>query len=114
MYQRSYSDSYCIPENYRGIAVEEHTPEREDTTEEAEVHSTPLCACEQERPCASAEKRRSPLIEKAMSLWERLPLHLPRFEGEDFLIIGVALLLFFSHDGDKECALLLLILLFVG
>ena len=36
------------------------------------------------------------------------------FGTEELLIIGAALLLFFSKEGDKECAILLILLLFVG
>ena len=34
--------------------------------------------------------------------------------SEELLIIGVAMLLFFSKSGDRECALLLLLLLFIN
>ena len=111
MYQRTYAESYSIPENYSGIAVEECTS---CPVTEAEVHSTPERECEEETPCTCSAKKHAPLWEKASSILGRLPFHLPRFEGEDFLILGVAVLLFFSHDGDKECALLLLLLLFIG
>lgn len=114
VYQRSYPESYSIPENYRGIAVEECPSCPEEHREEVEVHTTPCDAYEEDAPCVSCNKKHPPLWDKAMSLFGRLPFHLPRFEGDDFLIIGVAALLFFSHDGDKECALLLLLLLFVG
>ncbi len=35
------------------------------------------------------------------------------FSGEDLLILAVAAILFFSKFGDKECALMLLLLLFI-
>lgn len=35
------------------------------------------------------------------------------FESEDLLILALAALLFFSKSGDKECALMLLFLLFI-
>ena len=112
MYQRTYSEGYAVPENYSGIAVEECVPCREEAED---VHSsTPLCEFEEDTPCSCKAKKHSPLFDKVMSLFGRLPFHLPRFEGEDFLILGVAVLLFFSREGDKECALLLLLLLFIG
>lgn len=113
MYQRSYTDGYSIPEHYSGIAVEECSV-REEGREDIEVHSTPLCDGEEEVACACEGKKSLPLLERAKSLLKKTPFHLPRFEGEDFLILGVVLLLFFSKDGDKECALLLLLLLFIG
>ena len=111
MYQRTYPEGYSIPENYSGIALDECASSPTQTVDE--VHSDPCPVCE-ETPCSVGAKKRSPLLEKALSLWGRLPFHPPRFEGEDLLILGIAALLFFSKDGDKECALLLLILLFIG
>ena len=35
-------------------------------------------------------------------------------DTEDILLIGLALFLFFSKDGDKECALMLIFLLFLS
>ena len=39
---------------------------------------------------------------------------LQRIELEDLIIIGLAAFLFFSKSGDKECALMLLALIFIG
>ncbi len=39
---------------------------------------------------------------------------LQTLEFEDLLIIGIALYMLFSKDGDKECGILLLLLLFIG
>ena len=110
MYQRSYKEGYHIPENYSGTAVEECLPYENI---EEEVHSAPP-RVEEEIPCTCGEREREPHLSKVKSLFSRLPFHMPRLEGEDLLILGVAALLFFSKDGDKECALLLLILLFIG
>ena len=33
--------------------------------------------------------------------------------AEELMLIGIALLLFFSKDGDRECAVLIAILLFI-
>jgi hypothetical protein len=38
---------------------------------------------------------------------------LPKIELEELIIIGLALYLFFSKSGDKECALILLALIFI-
>ena len=38
---------------------------------------------------------------------------LPKIELEELIIIGLALFLFFSKTGDKECALILLSLIFI-
>ena len=119
MYQRTYADGYTVPENYRGIAVEEPRDfESENAPPEIQaVHSEPFyeCECECEASCEPSKKRRSlPFLDKMEGFLHKLPFHLPRFEGEDFLLIGAALLLLFSKSGDKECALILLALLFIG
>ena len=108
MYQRTYKEGYHVPENYSGTAVEECLPYENIE----EVHSAP--PPEEGSSCACEGEEHSPIGGKLRSLFERLPFHLPRFEGEDLLILGVAALLFFSKEGDKECALFLLILLFIG
>ena len=35
------------------------------------------------------------------------------FTGEDLVLLGLALLLFFTKDGDRECALMIALLLFI-
>ena len=119
MYQRSYADAYAIPENYHGIAVEEAREcENEDSAPEATAaHSEPFyeLACDGASECDTHKAKRSqPFFGKMEGFLHKLPFHLPRFEGEDFLLIGAALLLLFSKSGDKECALILLALLFIG
>ena len=41
-------------------------------------------------------------------------IRLPSIGTEEILLIGMAAFLFFSHDGDKECALLLMLLLLIN
>ena len=41
-------------------------------------------------------------------------LSLPKIGTEEILIIAAAAYLFFSKDGDKECAIMLILLLFVN
>ena len=43
-----------------------------------------------------------------------LGLSVPKFGAEDILIIATAAFLFFSKSGDKECAIMLLLLIFVA
>ncbi len=38
----------------------------------------------------------------------------PKIELEEIIILGLAILLFFSKSGDKECALILLALIFIS
>ncbi len=117
MYERTYPNAYTVPEHYHGIALEEcaECPEEAPCIPEPPLHSeTYEESAEESVPCACKGKRRSEFSERALAFLGRLPFHLPRFEGEDFLLIGAALLLFFSKNGDKECALIFLALLFIG
>ncbi len=41
-------------------------------------------------------------------------IKMPKIGKEELLLIGIALFLFFSKDGDKECAIMLALLIFVG
>lgn len=41
-------------------------------------------------------------------------LKMPKIGTEELLIIATALFLLFSHEGDKECGIILLLLLFVN
>ena len=47
MYQRTYTDAYAVPENYRGIAVEQVREKEEEQTppEVQAVHGEPLYEC---------------------------------------------------------------------
>ena len=121
MYQRTYTDAYAVPENYRGIAVDQVREKEEEQTppEVQAVHGEPFyeceCECESEPDCEVRKRRREhPILLRMEDFIHKLPFHFPRFEGEDFLLIGAALLLLFSKSGDKECALILLALLFIG
>ena len=117
MYQRTYADAYTVPENYRGIAVEEtrECDTAQSPPEVQAVHTEPFYECECEASCEPPPKRgEHPFIHRVEGFLHKLPFHLPRFEGEDFVLIGAALLLLFSKSGDKECALILLALLFIG
>ena len=46
--------------------------------------------------------------------WPRMPFRLEKLGTEEILIIATALFLLFSKDGDKECAILLLLLLLIN
>ncbi len=49
-----------------------------------------------------------------LSLFSGGGIKLPKIGAEEILIIATALFLFFSGDGDPECAILLLLLLLVN
>ena len=126
MYTRSYDTDErvtSIPENYDGNAflcekTAIRTPEndifedksRNDTTSECEASAKP---------------------QHTFSLLEKLPIkklgtllgfqknvgntgeNLLSLGTEEILIIAIALYMFFSKDGDRECAIMLAILLFI-
>ena len=115
MYQRKYPDTYSIPENYSGIAMEDHCDAEDEPVGGCPLHTEEYEIIEGDDLSPDARGGKwTDWKGRFLSFFKRLPFHLPRFEGEDFLLIGAALLLFFSKNGDKECALILLALLFIG
>ena len=110
-----------IPENYGGLAITEDGYIEEGVTErEAEAAPTLAVPCIPEREAnvkdvtAGEKPHGSWLSDTFEGLCQRIGLRLPAFNREDILLIGVAFFLFFSKDGDKECAILLVALLFLS
>lgn len=142
MYTRSYGterEVISLPEGYDGIALrEEKTEEKRDTGATLEQNQAADAAAvsagagsnpwERERSRAEAEESVPTGVGGGIfsgipflsGLFEggRIPLlssfRLPRLGAEEILIIGAALLMFFSKNGDKECAVILILLLFVS
>ena len=97
-----------VPHDYGGSAFEEAQDE-----------------CKSEATEASATPRTGGIFESIATLFplgRMLPegvrgaLHLDNFKlgTEELLIIALALFLFLSKDGDKECAIILFLLLFIN
>ena len=97
-----------VPHDYGGSAFEEAQDE-----------------CKSEVTEASATPRTGGIFESIASLFPlgrilpegaRSALHLDSFKlgTEELLIISLALFLFLSKDGDKECAIILFLLLFIN
>ena len=111
-----------IPENYGGLAIDAdgyiddaQTDAAEDTPTLAMPMPPPIAPPREQREWHTdecQEKHHPALHEGVESFCRRIGLHMPTFDREDILLIGVALFLFFSKDGDKECAILLIALLF--
>ena len=111
MYSRSYNDStgaLSIPPGYSGTAISEcaDTPAPDTDTEAVNTSAGVLGDMGVFSRIFPFLKSKIPLSGSGI------------FEGftlgkEEILIIATALFLFFSEDGDRECAILLLILLFV-
>ena len=132
MYTRSYypeEERLTVPEKYDGTALRENvvreqvsTPVREHTEEMRELRAPWDIPKEEDTVPVAAEEKKS----IASGLFERLPLgrllgtkdifksSLSKIGTEEILLVGVALFLLFSKNGDKECAIMLLLLLFVN
>lgn len=126
MYTRSYDEKLgiVIPESYGGTLLREdetHQKDNDYTDESAtQANSNPW---ENERVhTENAEKS-----EQTFSLLSALPFRnffsdifkngkfsLQKIGTEEILIIATAAFLLFSKNGDKECAIMLLLLLFLA
>ena len=124
MYTRSYSgeiERMAPPANYDGFAFSdgdscEKNCTRPPTNEVQEPISEPV-----EEECVSADARpKSPLSgifgfgKGLFGGLKSTPFKLPKLGSEEILIIATALFLMFSKEGDKECAVLLLLLLLIN
>ncbi len=115
MYTRSYyPDAGELPENYGGMAMRTSEPipeHHEPPPTKEEIEEVGLIS---DSPVGAFGK-----IPVFSSLFSRLgglakPLGIEKVGTEELLIIGVALYLLFSKSGDKECAIILLLLLLVN
>lgn len=132
MYSRSYigTPAQNIPEGYDGIAMREpEMQEKLDTGaangEKSTVPDTPtLNPWEAEGAQNPKEKEESvstfsPFGSSLGNLFGgiKLPflssLKMPKIGTEEILILIAAAYLLFSKDGDRECAIILILLLFV-
>ncbi len=140
MYSRNYyteaGEKINVPENYDGVTFsideskEEAAPQTAETSEvSAEPKKNPWEALPPPVPQShenETEKRADGILAgltgvpflgrifgKGMPLGLS-SLRLPKIGTEEILIIGAAIFLFFSKDGDRECALILLLLLLIN
>ena len=132
MYTRSYypeEERLTVPENYDGTALREsilgesYTPPTEQTREEKKELRAPwdIPHTEESIPTSAEEKKSI-----ASGLFEKFPIgkllgtkdffrgSINKIGTEEILLVGIALFLLFSKNGDKECAIMLLLLLFVN
>ena len=129
MYTRTYfteDKKIDVPENYDGTAFGENgigTNVRESEKVESDF-SVKECNVSDESVPANAKSRFSSLFDRLpiKSIFQGFPFSVFKgkesesgisFGTEEILICTVALYLFFSKDGDRECAVMLLILLFI-
>ena len=136
MYSRSYEkDLPTVPESYSGVAFREpeHIPDDapKSVPKSADVRFTTSPAPPDPKLTATTsaevvEKEES--VSAVSGFFDKLQLgrmfsgisgfdftklSLPRIGTEEILIVGLALFLFFSREGDKECAVLLALLLLI-
>lgn len=119
MYTRNYfgsaDGSSALPANYDGTAFTE--------TKTEEKRDTGTTVSEKEPESAPASANVGGGFEGIFNLLKKPfgalfssggGIGFPKLGTEEILIIAVAAFLFFSKDGDRECALLLLLLLIVN
>ncbi len=89
-----------------------------DDTKPAEEASTPPQEPATETGILSGLLGRMPSFGKLFSgdglLFGTQHIKLPRIGYEEILLIGIALFLLFNKDGDRECAVMLLLLIFIS
>lgn len=103
MYARSYTDTEraAIPANYDGIAFGDAAIDAPGEIAKNTVESVPASAT-------------GGILSGFLGGDIFKAFKLPRLETEELLLLAAAAFLFFSKDGDKECAILILLLVFLG
>ncbi len=101
--ERESTPEVSIPEHYSGTVFKEH----ESPTVECGVHS--------DTETTGGFLGTLPFLGKILpkGIFGNQTERSFKLGTEELLIIAVAAFLFFSKDGDRECALLLLALLFI-
>ena len=125
MYTRTYNENVgeiIIPERYGGTSFgqkEENEPEKLTTSEKSknpweneDIH-TEAPQKSEETVEASANPSKLPFGGLFASVFKNGALGLQKWGKEEILIIATAAFLLFSKEGDKECAIMLILLLFL-
>ena len=131
MYTRPYNDTghgIVIPESYGGTLLREN----DSFAEKEELPRPEVDDSAKKNPWEGEEKKdeeihKSEETVDTFSFLSKLPFGnllpklglngnfgLHKVGKEEILIIATAAFLFFSKEGDKECAIMLLLLLFLG
>ena len=124
MYARAYNSDtqgIVIPDSYGGTALYEPTErmeEQEATVAEAsknpwedEVHTESETVASREPKSSFFSKL--PFLDFLPNIFKTDTFGLQKIGLEEILILATAAFLLFSRDGDKECAILLIALLFL-
>lgn len=116
MYSRSYypdsNERLSIPENYDGTALIEST---QHNSEELTVDSANISDTAEESVSAAQNLGKIPILSSLFAnSGLNFGLKMPKIGVEEILIIATAAFLFFSKDGDRECAIMLALLLLIN
>lgn len=126
MYSRNYypeaQDKLTLPENYDGTAFLNSPPiQQEEQNAEpafAEAQEASLFHKDDGRKEGGFLGGEKPTLLSGLfgkgGLFGNIGLTMPRIGTEEILIIATAAFLFFSKSGDRESALILLLLLFIN
>ena len=130
MYTRAYGEDVgeiIIPEKYGGTSFGANaadnnikaTSEQIDTRSknpwenEDTIHTSNEPESEKEIP-TSAAVGKSPFPSFLSNIFKNKNFGLQKIGTEEILIVATAIFLLFSKEGDRECAIMLLLLLFMG
>ena len=132
MYTRPYNDEghgIVIPESYGGTLLRESEKiaDKNEISNENTYDSHAKNPWEEEYNEPAPEVHKNDDSVETFSLLSKLPFgnfftnigknskfSLQKIGAEEILIIATAAFLFFTKDGDKECAIMLLLLLLLG
>ena len=131
MYTRSYNDDthgIVIPESYGGTLLRESehrikASDEDDENRSIRTDKNPWETHEQQpdnihKDDESAEAfsflSKIPISNFLSNILGKSKFSLQKIGTEEILIIATAAFLFFSKEGDKECAIMLLLLLFLA
>ncbi len=117
MYSRNYyetDDSPKLPENYDGTTL--RSSEKEEVKSEVKQNGeeTVLTSAQKDKTSFFSSFPKSIQIPAFLGKLGINSLSLPRLGTEEIILIAAAAYLFFSKEGDKECAVMLILLLFVS
>ena len=103
MYARSYNDGEAtqVPAHYDGVAFSDSA--QYEISEGSE--KTPESVSTSAAPSLISRFIGGDILSK---------IKIPSLQTEELLLIAAAAFLFFSKDGDKECAILILLIIFLG
>ncbi len=114
MYSRSYypedNQLPTLPDNYDGIAFAD---QMDGIMTDNEPTSAQSQAREETVPTSGGLSFLSGILGKG-GLFGFEGIKMPKIGTEEILIIATAVFLLFSKNGDRECALILLFLLFIN